>query len=322
MKSFTISPADDGVRLNRFLQKCAPGLPASLMYKYLRGKRIKCNGRRCEASSRLAAGDVLELYIGDEFFAGGKKLPAFLRASKELGVLYEDAHLALLEKPAGVLCHSDDSDFCDTMVDRFLRYLYEKGEFSPDAGVGFTPALCNRLDRGTEGIVIAAKDAAALRELNAMIRSDQLTKKYLCVCTGTPPADGVYTAYHSKDEKANRVKIAARPFEGAREIRTGFRLLAKNGALSLVEATLYTGRTHQIRAHLAFLGAPIAGDLKYGDAAANKALGLSRQALTACSLEFSLPPDYEGTLAYLAGRRFTLPRVWFRERYFPDLGQG
>ncbi|MEA4911474.1 MAG: RluA family pseudouridine synthase [Oscillospiraceae bacterium] len=318
MKSFTINAADDGTRLNRFLMKCAPKLPASLIYKYLREKKIKCNGKRCEASARLAAGDVLTLYIDDAFFACKKKLPAFLRAAGELKVLYEDDALALLDKPAGVLCHSDESTFCDTMVDRFLRYLFEKDEFSPDAAVGFTPALCNRLDRGTQGIVIAAKTAAALRELNAMIRRDLLVKKYLCVCTGEPPRDGVYNAWHSKDETKNKVRVAAASFPGAKSIRTGFRLVERRGALSLLEVTLYTGRTHQIRAHLTFLGAPILGDLKYGNATMNKKYGLSRQALAACSLEFALPADYDGGLTYLAGRRFSLEDVWFKAQFFPD----
>ncbi len=318
MKSFSVSPADEGIRLNRFLQTCAPLLPASLMYKYLREKRIKCNGKRCEAATRLQAGDVLELYIGDEFFAAPKKPPDFLRASKNLTVLYEDGNLALLYKPAGLLCHSDEGSFGDTLVDRFLRYLYEKKEYVPVAGVGFTPALCNRLDRGTEGLVLAAKNAAALRELNAMIKNNQIRKKYLCVCTGKAPKDGVYKAYLTKDEQNNKVRVLPRAASGAKEIVTGFRALETRGALTLVEATLVTGRTHQIRSHLAHLGAPILGDLKYGDAGMNKKYGLSRQALAAYSLEFDLPESYDGALAYLGGRRTALGSVWFKDKYFGE----
>ncbi len=316
MKSFTVAAADQGVRLNRYLARRVPALPLSLLYKYLRTKRIKRNGKRCDASDRLCAGDLLELYIPDEFFAAGQKRPDFLRASRALELLYEDANLAVLWKPAGLLAHEDKTGPGDTLVNRFLRHLYEAGEYEPGVSA-FTPALCNRIDRGTEGLVLAAKNAAAASALGALIRGRRVGKTYLCVTTAQPPPDGVYRAFLEKDEAANRATVKKAPFGAAREIVTGFRTLCARGGLYLVEAELFTGRSHQIRAHLAFLGAPLLGDLKYGDRALCRKFGESRQLLCAYALELRPDPEQDAFLAYLAGRRFVRGEVDFVARYFP-----
>ncbi len=322
MKSFTITEADDGIRLNRYLERCVPALPLSMLHKYLRTKRIKRNGKRCEASDRLQPGDLLELYIPDDFFVAVKKKPDFLRASRDLEVVYEDARIAVLFKPAGLLAHEDKSGFGDTLVNRFLLHLYEAGEYDPADGVSFTPALCNRIDRGTEGLVLAAKSGAAASALGALIRERRVSKTYLCVTTAQPPRDGVYRAFLSKDETTNKVTVKKEPFGDAKEIVTGFRTLAQRRGLWLVEAELFTGRTHQIRAHLAFLGAPILGDLKYGSAKLSKKYEESRQLLCAHAIELRPEPDADPLLADLAGRRFVRARVDFVERYFPDVRLG
>ena len=167
MKSFLISQNDGGQRVDKFITKAVPLLPKSLMYKYLRTKRIKLNGKKTDIAARLQAGDVLELYINDEFFAQDeKKKHDFLSAPRALDIVYEDENIMILNKKAGVLCHPDDNEYVDTLIARVKRYLYEKGEYDPDAENSFTPSLANRIDRNTGGLVLAAKNAGALRVLN------------------------------------------------------------------------------------------------------------------------------------------------------------
>lgn len=319
MQRFTVQSEDDGIRLNRFLQRMAPALPGGLMHKYLRTKRIKLNGKRCEAADRLHTGDVLELYIDDSFFNEPVHKPDFLHADKELDILYQDDSIAVLYKPAGLLSHSAQDAYGDSLIARFLRYLYENGEYTADSATAFTPALCNRLDRGTEGIVVAAKTADSLRTMNSIIKERRLEKLYLCAVAGTPPPDGSYDAFLAKDAARNRAEVFAQPRPGARPITTAFRTLAQRDGLALMEVDLLTGRPHQIRAHLAFLGAPVLGDVKYGDDAANKRYDMQRQALCAYKITFRPDPERDPVLAYLAGRSFHLTNVGFVRRYFPDI---
>ncbi len=317
MRSFTINAGDDGVRLNRYLMRTASALPASLMYKYLREKKIKLNGRRCEASTRLAEGDVLQLYIPDEFFEDRRRIPDFMRASKELDIAYEDGSFAALNKPTGVLVHADGAEYSDTLLARFARRLYERGEYDPEVEAAFAPAACNRLDRGTEGLVLAAKTSAAARELDGMIKRRLIDKRYLAVCSGTPPADGSYSAFLIKNERSNTVRVSEHESEGARDITTEFRTLARSGGLALIEAQLITGRPHQIRAHLKYLGAPVLGDKKYGDAALNEQLGENTQLLCAYKLTFELDEEAkQAPLGYLDGKTIELREVGFVGRYF------
>ena len=166
MKSFVISQNDAGQRLDKFIHKCVPLLPQSLLYKYIRTKRIKVNSKRAEISTRLAVGDTVEMFIGDEFFAKTEKHYDFLDAPKSLNIIYEDENLLLADKKQGVLCHPDDKEYVDTLIGRIKRYLYEKGEYKPEEENSFVPSLVNRIDRNTGGIVIAAKNAEALRILN------------------------------------------------------------------------------------------------------------------------------------------------------------
>lgn len=315
MKAFTVSKSDNGIRLNRYLERIVPSLSGALMYKYLRLKRIKVNGKRCEASTRLNEGDLIELYLNDELFQKEKKSPDFMQASGELEVIYEDKNLALINKSAGVVCHSDNAGNRDSLINRFLRHLLENGEYAPDSTVGFTPALCNRLDQGTSGIVIAAKNAEALREVNEMIKNRIIEKKYLAVLCGTIK-NGTYNAYLTKNEKDNKVKVTKGPSSDSKSITTSFvTLKAKNG-LTLAEVGLVTGRPHQIRAHAAFLGAPVLGDLKYGNPAQNKKYSLTRQLLCAYSLSFDLSKDYNGILKYLDKKQFRIENVPFVKDYF------
>lgn len=174
MKSFEIEKNDESQRLDKFIHKAAPLLPQSLLYKYIRTKRIKVNGKRAEISTRLRLGDKVDMYINDEFFEKKASTYDFLKASKHLDIIYEDENIMLLDKKVGVLCHPDNEEYVDTLIGRIKRYLYEKGEYSPDRENSFVPSLVNRIDRNTGGIVIAAKNAESLRILNQKMKDREL----------------------------------------------------------------------------------------------------------------------------------------------------
>ena len=311
MKQFTAGENENGVRLSRFVESVTENLPRSLLYKSFRNKRIKVNGRRAEPDARLCAGDVIELYINDEFFPArpAAKKPA-PRRQPPVTAVYEDDSIAVLYKPAHLLCHSDRTGDAN-LVDAFAQYLAEKGEYRPGGENRFAPALCNRLDRGTEGLVIAAKNYAALRDMNEIIRTDRLKKEYYTITVGIPPR-GRFTAWWEHDEKANKVSIHAHPDQAGRrkQIVTDVDVLRTAGPYALCRIGLVTGRTHQIRAHLAYLGRPVLGDIKYGNRKANERAGARTQALCAVRVSF-LDIPAENTLHYLTGKVIKLkdPRI-------------
>ena len=315
LKTVTVGKNDADQRVDRFLTKTFPSLPVSMMYKYLRQKDIKLNGKRCEISTRLQEGDELTLYVKDEFLEQPAPTYEFMTAGRELDIVYEDEHLLLLNKKAGLLVHPDDHEFRDTLVFRVQRYLYEKGEYHPDEEQSFTPALVNRIDRNTCGIVIAAKTAAALRVLNEKLRTREIEKRYLCLVHGTmDKQEDILRGYLEKNESQNRVYISDTPTRGARTIVTGYRVLEAHDGLSLLEVDLLTGRTHQIRAHLASVGHPLLGDGKYGTNQLNKGSGFSKQALCSYRLKFAFTSPAD-ELEYLNGREFALDKVWFAEEF-------
>ena len=301
MKSFTAGTNEEGVRLSRFVESVTKDMPRSMMYKAFRNKRIKVNGKRAEPDTRLHQNDLIELYINDEFFPAGAAAPAKKppRRQPPVTVIYEDGNIAVLYKPAHLLCHSDRTGDAN-LVDAFAAYLQAKGEYDPHAEQRFAPAICNRLDRGTEGLVIAAKSYAALRDMNAIIRDNQMKKEYLTITVGTPPA-GRHIAWLQHSEKNNKVRIHAREAEGYKQIITAVTPIRQNGPFTLCRIGLITGRTHQIRAHLAYLGHPVLGDIKYGNRKMNERTGLKTQALCAQRLTFDRIPQ-ENILHELSGR--------------------
>ena len=319
MRELTIGKNDQGQRLDRFLSKTLPLLPPALLQKYIRIKRVKCNGQRCQRDQRLREGDVLQLYINDEFFDQPREDNLFLTLFQpKLTVLYEDENILLADKRPGLVVHADEREKVNTLINHIQAYLYQKREWNPRRENAFAPALCNRIDRNTGGIVIAAKNAPALRILTEKIRDREVTKKYLCAVLGTmSPPEGRLERFLRKDEEKNLVRAYKTPVPGGRSAVTLYRTLRSRGELSLVEAELLTGRTHQIRASFADAGHPLLGDGKYGRGEVNRRYGETRQDLYSYFLRFDFPTD-AGCLSYLRGKSFQVDRVPFVETYFPE----
>ena len=320
MRELTIGKNDAGARLDRFLGKALPLLPPALAQKYIRIKRVKVNGGRAQRDQRLREGDVLQLYINDEFFDKPREDNLFLTLFRpSLDIVYEDENLMLLNKRPGLVVHADETEKVNTLINHIQAYLYQKREWNPKWENAFTPALCNRIDRNTGGIVIAAKDAETLRVINEKIRDRELDKRYLCITVGRPrKPEGRVECFLLKDEKKKQVSVYHKPVPGGKTAITDYKVLETRGELSLVEIGLETGRTHQIRATMADLGCPLLGDGKYGKGDVNRRYHETRQALYSYKLRFDFPTD-AGLLNYLKGQEFTVENVPFREKYFPEI---
>lgn len=304
-----IKENDAGQRLDKFLLKAVPGLPKTLMYKFLRTKHIKLNGKKAEISTRLQPGDRLTFFISDEFFV--KDDPRlFMRAKPEVRVVYEDENILLADKPSGLIVHEDDGEAVDTLINRVKHYLVDKGEYDPDGEASFAPALCNRIDRNTQGIVIVAKNAQSLRLLNECIKNRELHKFYLCLLKGVPqPKEAELTHFMRKDEKENKAIVYDKPVPGGKTMITRYRVLRSYKKAALCEVELKTGRTHQIRAHMAYIGCPLVGDGKYSDNRLERTLGFESQALCSYKLIFDFKDSC--ALSYLNGRVFTVGDIPF-----------
>ena len=319
MREFTIGKNDAGQRLDRFVAKNLPLLPPALLQKYIRLKRIKVNGKGSKRDVRLETGDILQLYINDEFFDKPNEENLFLTVFKpQLNIVYEDDNLLLVDKRPGMSVHADETEKVNTLINHIQAYLYQKREWNPKWENAFAPALCNRIDRNTGGIVIAAKNAETLRIINEKIRAHELEKSYLCITVGRPKRpEGKIEGFLLKDEAKKEVRFFHKPVSGGKTAVTLYRTLKSRNGLSLVECRLLTGRTHQIRVSMAEIGCPLLGDGKYGKGDVNRRYHETRQALYSYKLRFDFPTD-AGALNYLKGREFTVENVPFREKYFPQ----
>ena len=312
MKVVVIKKNDENQRLDKFLLKSFPNLPQALMYKYIRKKRIKINNKRCEASCKLSLGDVLYLYINDELLESNPDT-IFLNSSDSLDVVFEDQNIILVNKPIGVLVHEDESEKTDTLINRIKKYLYQKKEFDPQNEQSFVPALVNRIDRNTQGIVIGAKNAEALRILNQKLKDREIKKHYLCLVHGSfesqmKKQENILRHFLVKNEKENRVFIYDNPVSNSKTILTKFKVLENNinnKNVSLLEVELLTGRTHQIRAHMAYVGHPLVGDTKYGTVKINQNYNTKYQVLISNRILFDFQTE-SGILSYLNKKSFSL----------------
>lgn len=301
MKSIIVKQNDAGQRVDKLIMKTFNSLPKSMMFKQIRKKNIKVNKKRCTPEQIVNEGDIIELYINDDMLVPTKKHYDFLNAPKNISILYEDENIILLNKRQGELCHPDGKEYVNTLIASLKRYLYEKKEWNPEEENSFTPALANRIDRNTGGIVIGAKNYQALKILGQKIKDREIDKYYLTVANGKfeKPSD-ILEGYLTKDEKKNMVTVHSKEIEGSKKIRTKYTVLDYYPDVSLVEIELLTGRTHQIRAHLASIGHPLVNDGKYG-----KAHGRFKQELYSYKLKFNFTTD-AGILEYLNGKEFTI----------------
>lgn len=320
MTEITIHKNDAGQRADRFLSKAYPNLKSSLINKLMRKKRIKLNGAKTEPNAILKEGDVFRFYLSDELLS--KEIREdFREAPADISVIYEDENILLIDKPIGLVVHEDNDKTSDTLINRVLNYLVQKGEYTPENENSFTPALVNRIDRNTCGIVIAAKNAESLRILSQKVRDRELDKLYLCAVYGKPQQkSATMTAYLKKLSDENRVIISDSPKPDYLTIKTKYKILNAKDDISLLEVDLLTGRTHQIRAHFANIGHPLLGDGKYGNSDTNlqnKKYNAKNQALCSYKLVFRFTTD-AGILEYLNGREYTInniDKLWF-VKYF------
>lgn len=313
MREIIINKNDAGQRLDKFISKHFSTMPKAMMYMYIRKKCIKVNGKKADISTKLNEGDVIKLFIKDEFFDAKpkKKQYDFMKAPATLNVVYEDENIIIVDKKQGVIVHPDESYHFDSLVSRLKHYLYNKGEFDPEKEQSFSPAFANRIDRNTGGLVIGAKNAAALRELNLKIKNREIEKLYLCVAHGIfKEKEKTLSSYMIKNEKQNKVKVLSSPTSESKSMITKYKVIEEyENNTSLVEVELITGRTHQIRAHLASIGHPLCGDVKYGKRE-NENSEYKYQALYAYKLRFNFK-NLGGVLDYLNGKEFAAEDVNF-----------
>lgn len=312
MREIVIGKNDSDQRLDKFLMKLCPAMPEAMLYKSLRKECVRVNDKHIkDGAYKLIKGDVLKLYLKDEFFEKTVSDEVFLSLEPELNIIYEDENIMLLDKKAGMVVHADEDKSSVSLIDHIKAYLYKKGEYVPDKENTFVPALCNRLDRNTSGIVIAAKNAESLRIMNQKVKDRELKKLYLCIVTGIlSKKEDELTAWLFKDEKEKRVYVYNESKKGSKTIITKYKVLKESNNLSLVEVDLVTGRTHQIRAHFASINHPLLGDGKYGSNKINKENDMKYQALCAHKLMFDFKTD-AGILSYLDKKEFKVENVWF-----------
>ena len=314
MKELIINKNDAGQRLDKFVTKTID-IPVSLLYKSIRLKKIKVNRKRAQNNTVLHEGDTVQLFLSEEFFKKSTTAESYERITPHLDIVYEDENILLLNKRPGVSVHEDENGSTNTLITHIIAYLYQKNEYMPEKEQSFTPALCNRIDRNTGGIVIAAKNATALRIMNEKIKKREIDKFYIAAVHGIPKKknDTIY-GYLLKDEKKNQVKVFdSNPPRGAKEIITKYSVISQKRDLALIEVLLLTGRTHQIRAHMAHIGHPLLGDGKYGINKEDKEKGYKYQALYSYKLHFNFNTDTPTELDYLNGKTFEISK---KEIYF------
>ena len=319
MKSIQVDKDWNGRRLTRFLQKAMPSATMGQSHRFLRLGRVKVDGRRANEETVLHENAVVDMYVEDEFFAQEEKAdPFYSKIRPSLTILYEDGQVMILDKRAGLVCHPDEGEKVHTLLTYAQAYLYQKGEWNPKTD--FAPALCNRIDRFTAGIVILAKTQEALRAMDAKIRTHEVQKYYLCIVHGRMKyPEGTLRHWLTKKPEQKKVTVLRKNEPGSKEAVTYYQVIDERDGLTLCECLLGTGRTHQIRAQFAAIGHPLLGDNQYGQAKLNEKTGrVSGQALCAYRLIFDFEGD-AGCLNGLNGLTVQVKDVPFVREYFPDV---
>ena len=325
MKQIPINSNDAENRIDKFMFKTFPNIPEALVYKYIRKKRIKINNKRCNISDKLKLGDVVFLYINDELLEPTHNKNDFFLAPAKLDIVYEDQNILLVNKKPGLAVHSGKENETDSLISRIKNYLFQKKEYDPKNENSFSPALVNRIDRNTSGIVIAAKNAETLRILNQKMKSREIKKSYICITYGVPPKKSdILEGYLEKNSKQNKVYISKKQsnLKNAKNILTKYTVIDQTKKFSIIKVDLLTGRTHQIRAHLASINCPILGDGKYGKNSVNRKAKYKYQALCSYKLTFKFKNDC-GILEYLNHKTFEIPnnQIWFIKDFYTNLSR-
>lgn len=296
-------------RLDVYINEQFPLIRPTNLNKFIRQNKVKVNGTKTIAGQKIVKGDVINLYLNDDMFIQPNKDNAFLFASSQVEILYEDDNLFVVNKPSGISVISDNWQEFDTLTNR-IKHYYHKNNLGNNY-----PQLCHRIDTGTSGIVVLAKNDIALEFMFDMFRDKQLKKKYICAVKNNPKIkDGIYQAYLTKNSQRGFVTVSDKPLNNAsQDIETGIKTLDYFDDYKLMDINLFTGRTHQIRAHMAYMGMNVLGDSKYGDNNLNRKLKLKYQLLCSYYLKFGRieNADFE----YLSYKEINCPMPWFVESF-------
>ena len=304
MKQFTINGNEAGQRFDKYLAKLLREAPKSFVYKMLRKKNITLNGKKATGNEKLNQGDEIRIFLSDETYLKFSGKEAAPRASTDLAVIYENRDILLINKPAGMLSQPDETKE-PSLVEYVTGYLLDTGAVTEEELITFRPSVCNRLDKNTSGLVAAGKSLAGLQALSELFHDRTIHKDYLCIVKGVLKEQTHIRGYLKKDSRCNKVTVYKNKVQDAQPVETVYTPFGSNGRTTLLKVRLVTGRTHQIRAHLASEGYPLMGDSKYGDRAFNKKCrehyGLKHQLLHAFSLTF---PHLEGCLGEVSEKTF------------------